>query len=377
MYILVIVFYFLIKERNSMRSDLVDAVYGCLIGGAAGDALGAPTEGMYYKDIQEKYERLEEMKVNPVWYTNGKPGAVTDDTVVRTLLCHAIIEKGGRITPEDFAKVLREKLDVSRVWVNEDIVKKRLEAGINPWDAGRGGIPCGCASMGIAPIGIINAGDPDQAHQDAFCISMVNNDGHDREFAAAVAAGIAAAFIPGAGLKDVLAAMRKYGSDIVNRALELTFDLVEKSKDADEFKKLYYEKMLDWTWYCGPGHWNKERYFCGFSKEFVPVVPALIQLAGEDSNQAIIEGANFGRDCDTIASLVGNIVGALNGAKSIRKEWIDICEKANEDLFEQIEGDKSKNFNYIALNMVEAIKKQRQYYKQRVEFLNSIIAGKL
>jgi len=35
-------------------------VYGCLIGGAIGDALGAPVEGWYYTEIREKF-------TNPDW----------------------------------------------------------------------------------------------------------------------------------------------------------------------------------------------------------------------------------------------------------------------------------------------------------------------
>jgi len=44
-----------------MTRDILDAIYGCLIGGAIGDALGAPVEGWYYTEIREKYGRLEEL----------------------------------------------------------------------------------------------------------------------------------------------------------------------------------------------------------------------------------------------------------------------------------------------------------------------------
>lgn len=55
--------------------------------------------------------------------------------------------------------------------------------------------------------------------------------------------------------------------------------------------------MLDWTWPLPQGDWKKERYFCGHSREFVRVVPALLYLTKGDVNQRVIEGANFGRDC--------------------------------------------------------------------------------
>ena len=41
-----------------MAKDIVDAVYGSLVAGAIGDALGAPAENMYYQDIRVKYGKL-------------------------------------------------------------------------------------------------------------------------------------------------------------------------------------------------------------------------------------------------------------------------------------------------------------------------------
>jgi hypothetical protein len=58
--------------------------------------------------------------------------------------------------------------------------------------------------MAIAPIGIINAGNPDQAYQDGFNIAFVNQDDVNRDGAATLAAGIAAAFIPDATVASVV-----------------------------------------------------------------------------------------------------------------------------------------------------------------------------
>ena len=349
-----------------MAKDILDAVYGCLIGGAVGDALGGPIEGWYYDEIKQKYGRLDRF----IDYWN-KAGQVTDDTTMRHIMCLAIARKAGRITPDDFAQALIEKLNPKRVWVNEHMMLIKLKQGMNPWDTGRGAIPSGCASMCIAPVGIINAGNPAQAYQDGFNISQINEEDIDRDLSATLAAANAAAFIPGATVESVIEAMFQYSSFKAKRALELTMDLAYSSSSVDEFAAKFYAKMLDWTW--PQENWKKDRFFSGSSIEFVPVIPALMYLCKGDPNKSIIEGANFGRDCDTIGSLVGNLVGILHGASAIRKDWIDECEKANEDMFEEMEGSKDANFYSMAVRLVEALKKERQCTQERVYLLDKIL----
>ncbi len=53
---------------------LTDKIYGCLLGGLIGDAMGAPTEGMNYQEIIERY--------GPNGVTDFK-GVGTDDTAIR------------------------------------------------------------------------------------------------------------------------------------------------------------------------------------------------------------------------------------------------------------------------------------------------------
>ncbi len=38
--------------------ELLDRIYGCLMGGAIGDAMAAPTEDWHYLDIREKFGRI-------------------------------------------------------------------------------------------------------------------------------------------------------------------------------------------------------------------------------------------------------------------------------------------------------------------------------
>lgn len=375
-----------------MAKDILDAVYGCIVGGAIGDALGAPVEGWHWTDIRKKYPggRITEMEpgkrgnTGPLYGgTSGSsygdqydgpitlPGAITDDTTLRHYLCYAIIQKGGRVTPDDYGKVWLEKMNPNRLWINERMTLLKLRMGMSPWDTGKGNPPAGVASMSIAPIGIVNAGNPAQAYQDGFNIGFLNQDNVDRDGAATLAAGVAAAFIPGATYQSVIDVMMEHSSFIVKRALMLTFDLVHESRDIDDFAEKFYAKMLDWKW---PDlRWSKERNFSGSSVELVPITAAVLYLTKGDVNQGIIEAAALGRDNDTTAALVGNIAGVIHGASAIRPDWIGTVENGNADFFEELEGDRSANFYSMAQRMVKVLQNEAQAAQARADFLAQLV----
>jgi len=68
-------------EDKELAKDILDAVYGCLIGGAIGDAIGAPVEGWYYKEIREKYDKVTELMPYKKGYCGGPAGSVTDEAL--------------------------------------------------------------------------------------------------------------------------------------------------------------------------------------------------------------------------------------------------------------------------------------------------------
>jgi ADP-ribosylglycohydrolase len=374
-----------------MAKDIFDAVYGSLIGGAIGDALGAPVEMWNYMQIRNKYGRVDELLPGNLGNTGAfyggttgdrfheqydgpttPPGTFTDDTTLRHYLCLSIVQKGGRVTPDDFAQVLLEKLNKNRLWLNERITLNKLKAGMCPWNSGKGNIPAGCAVMAIAPVGIINAGNPGQAYQDGYNVASINTDDESRAGAATAAAGVAAAFNPGASIDTIIEAMNKYCNYIYKRAFELIMELADSIHSVDEFVEKYYSKMLDWTW---PGGRKQDGWYeSASSLEIVPVTMAMLHLCRDDVNQAIIEGASFGRDCDSIASLVGCIAGALHGASSIRPDWIEVVEKANEEFFEEVEGDKNANLYAMATRMVKALHMELEATLDRVKVLETILS---
>jgi ADP-ribosylglycohydrolase len=51
----------------------------------------------------------------------------------------------------------------------------------------------------------------------------------------------------------------------------------------------------------------------------------IFSLTQGDFYEGVIASANFGRDADTIAALVGTWCGALHGIRDIPSEWIEKC----------------------------------------------------
>jgi ADP-ribosylglycohydrolase len=373
-----------------MAKDILDAVYGSVVGAAIGDALGAPVEGWYWTEIRAKYGRVTELmpslkgNVGATYGGStgelydqrydgppGRPGQVTDDTTLGHYIALAIIGKNGRITPDDLAQVLIAKLNPNRFWINEKIILWKLKAGMNPWDVGKGSVPAGCGMVGIGPIGIINAGNPAQAYQDAFNIAFVDQDGDNRDAAGTLAAGVAEAFVPGVTIERVLDVMLQHSAYVVRRAIELTMDLAYASDSVDAFAERFYAKMLDWTW---PSRgWRKERYFSGSALEIVPATMGILHLVRGDVNQALIEGASFGRDCDTIPRAAASIAGAMQGASAIRPDWIETVESANVDLFAEVENDPQADFYSIAKRLVAALRSERERALERAATLGRIL----
>jgi ADP-ribosylglycohydrolase len=364
-----------------VAKDLFDAVYGCLIGGAIGDALGAPVEGLNHWEIGEEYGRLEALIASPRDNTNQQPGGVTAATALRQYVALAIAGKGGRITPGDLGALWLEKGNFSLLLGNERSVYEKLSWGVNAWDAGRGASPYGTATVAIAPVGTINAGNPAQAYQDGYVIASVIQDGEERDAAATLAAGIAAALGPQATLESVLEAMDRHGSELTCRAIELALDLTNRSDSVPEFAERFYAQLTDWRM-----AWPepeilplpedrplRNRYYSSRSLELIPVSLALLHLCPDDVNEAIVEGANFGRASASIASIIGCIAGTLAGAAAIRGTWVDTIERANKDLFEFLEGDPTANFYAMAWWLVKALKAERQVASTRLRALDGLI----
>jgi ADP-ribosylglycohydrolase len=358
-----------------MGRELFDTFYGALIGGAIGDAMGAPVENWHFTDVRRRYGKVSEFLAQPARAIDGNPGQITDDTTLRHYMCLAIVEKGGRITPDDYGRVLLERLNPERVFATERIILEKLKLGMSPWDTGRGQPLADAAIMSIAPIGLINAGDPAQAYQDGFTIALVHQDGIERDAAATMAAGVAAATANKATTRDVVEAMRRHSSFEVRRLIDMAAELAQECPSVDAFAEQFHATMLDRSFPLPPGElWDKRRSVSPTSREVLPVVTAIFLLCDGDVERCIVEGASFGRDADTIASVLGGLAGALQGAQAIPDRWITSCERANEGFFAEVEGDSQANFRIMATRLAKALDMERRKISERHQTLTSMLS---
>jgi ADP-ribosylglycohydrolase len=308
------------------RERVKNKVMGCLLGGLIGDAMGAPVEGWLYQRIAEEKGFIDDFE-----------GAGTDDSLIKLILCEAILESGGYVTADDFAAAfLRHRKDYDWFFIPVRNMFHKLEDGHDlPIHAGYGNMASSSSAMSIAPMGIINACDPRAAAAEAYEVAGLIHSGccnFCRDGASAVAAAVAQAFRPGVTVASVLDAatafLHKKSARVMIERVTETLALVKDSADYVDFRKRYYETATLYS-------------VMSDSRETVPVALACFYLSGGDPVRAIAYGANFGRDADTIATMSGAVAGAYAGAEGLRPAWVRKALAHNsrqEELAEEMTG---------------------------------------
>jgi ADP-ribosylglycohydrolase len=255
--------------------------------------------------------------------------AYTDDTIHALLICWAIGNRQGRITAEDLARVWIEHADlVLDLWYTEQISLYRWAlAGVPAVEAGQHSIPADNTVIGIAPIGLVNAGDPALAASDAREVAGLLNGGYSRTAAGTVAAAVAAAFTPGATpatmVQAALAESEPEMRGRLARAVELASSAGSESAFVDA---AYRELLVEWP------HGHRMMQLRGTTappgrawgvdvREVVPVALGLFLLHGGAPERVIPACVNFGRDCDSIASIGGQLSGVYAGVGALPEGW--------------------------------------------------------
>lgn len=289
-------------------SSLSDKVLGCLLAAEIGDAMGAPAENKTYQEIQQRFGVISDFS-----------GSGTDDSALKHILCDAIERTQGYPTADAWAEAWlaqAEQFQKGLFWIPVMNTFWRVRAeGVLPREAGLGNMASSSSAMCISPMGIINAGNPRQAALETYEVAALIHHNFSRDAACGMAAATAAAFSPDASVESILAAAVEYlpprSAQVMRGFIDSTLSLARETGAYETFRERYYaERLL-------PGIAMPD------ARETVPVALALFFLAGGDPRQAVIYGANFGRDADTIASMAGSLAGALRGAAALPAEWIE------------------------------------------------------
>jgi ADP-ribosylglycohydrolase len=331
-------------------TTLADRAAGCLSGAAVGDALGGPTEGWTTEQIRQRYGGFVEDIVPPYFadWRGARPnspyhkgdGHVTDDTLMTQAFARAYLRKQDHLDAYDVESLLvPQMVDDSRwipeleteapllrrVFLAEKWLVLRLAYGhVDPREAGTGNIVnCG-AAMYIAPVGIVNAGDPDGAYAEAIDVTGAHQSSYGREAAGVLAAAVAAALDPDATVESVVATCLRVAKDGTRAAIEAVCDaaasITEWSAALGPLRDAIrpFDTVADD--YREPGL-AARRPSRLHAIEELPVALGMLLVARGDYVPTVLGGVNYGRDADSIASMGGALAGALGGLAAVPEKW--------------------------------------------------------
>lgn len=332
-------------------------IRGCLYGGAVGDAMGSPAEGKDPKEIQERYGWIEDFVepwTGPSEIGKGS-GRFSDDTHMTTVLSRIYLEAGGHLDAFSFAKAVVPLIADETRWVAERgqemplierlfypekwlLMRLRL-ANADPRLGGVGNmINCG-AAMYAAPVGIINAGDPEAAYREAIDVFGAHQWSYGLEAAGVYAACVAAAFDPDASVDSIVATALSLAKDGTRAAIGAVVTEARRFTDWRSAIGPLREVMRPFDGAGerirldrgnGTNDWGPSREH---AIEELPIALAFLVVTGGDFAQSIFGAVNYGRDNDSTASMAGAISGAMHGDGAIRPEWIArVTEASRIDL---------------------------------------------
>ncbi|WQC12294.1 ADP-ribosylglycohydrolase family protein [Streptomyces rochei] len=343
-------------------TPLDERVTGALVGAAVGDALGGPVEGYSPEQILERHGGRVHGIVGPwngdAWRT-ARPlapyhkgdGHVTDDT----LMTHALVRLydtvrdhldayavAEHLVPDLMTRTRwipeleAEALPLQRVFLAEKWLAARLHYGhVDPREAGTGNIVnCG-AAMYMAPVGLVNAANPAAAYAEALDVAGAHQSSYGREAAGVLAAAVAAACTPGATPDSVVAAALALAKDGTRAAIEAVCEAAARCSDFESALGPLREAVAPYDT-VGPDYrapsLGARRPSRLHAIEELPVALGMLLVSGGDFRHAVLGAVNYGRDCDSIATMAGALAGALGSP--VPEDWAKaVAEASRLDLW--------------------------------------------
>lgn len=283
---------------------LQDQAAGCLVGLAAGDALGGPVEGMSRDQIASRYGYLDQMVGGG--HLGLEPGETTDDTAQAIVLAESMVD-AGKLDPDDvaarFASWYRFRPKgvgshttavLDKIAALKDWEQAALEVQAdNPASAGNGSL------MRCAPVALLDHGSLSVLIEDSRLSSRITHPHAECQWACALSNMIIAELFTGADPRravDNALATCAHRNDVAYQVLERTKRAATTATD-ETLKPSGY--VLD-TLECSI--WSLLRH-----DSFEDAVTAVVNLGG---------------DTDTNGAVTGALAGAAYGFEAIPERWL-------------------------------------------------------
>lgn len=316
---------------------------GCLLGGAVGDALGAPVE---FIDRHEIVQKFGAMGIRDYVVAYGRIGAITDDTQMTLFTaegCLRAFALGRSEVVEDCIDVIRQSY---LRWLKTQGISSDMPAEYNGWlmeqdalfsrrapgNTCLSALRCrgaeqnqskGCGGiMRVAPCGIFHAGDPVKAFKLGLEAAKLTH-GHPTGFlSAAVFAAIIAELMVGKPLQAAIGSSREIlkSSDAHTETLT-ALDAAIQLASANEEPAIAIPALGE-----------------GWVAEEALAISIYCALTAKSLEDGIVTAVNITGDSDSTGAITGNILGAMAGVQAIPARWLaqlelrEVIETVAQDL---------------------------------------------
>jgi ADP-ribosylglycohydrolase len=345
------------QSQKTPSLTLHDRVLGCLLGGACGDALGAPVEFLSLHEIQGRYGHGGITAFDKAY---GLIGAITDDTQMALFTVEGLIRAYVRqslkgichppavihhayvrwLATQDQSFESRSERDDLDGWL---IADKRLWARRAPGNTCLSALRSnmvlgefatnnskGCGTvMRAAPFGFIARMTGGISYAFGLAVeSARTTHGHPSAHYASGALALIIAHIDQGSTPEI--------------AVDQALRVLRAHADAQEVRVALESAMR----ISRDRHWQDRlpELGEGWVAEEALAIAVLCAVAAKTPQEAIIATANHDGDTDSTAAIAGNIVGALHGPALIPHEWAeqvelrDMIETLAQDLTAVLEG---------------------------------------
>jgi ADP-ribosylglycohydrolase len=294
------------------RADLTDRALGCVLGGAVGDALGAPFEGLWSRCVPAAPALLAGFAE----YEGFPRGQYTDDTQLTVATLRSVVRL-GRLGPGDVAR------SIARLWRSQAVVgpggactaaADRLLAG-GHWS--ECGAPVGQAGNGTAmrtaALGLYFLPRPGDLPGAVAEVSRITHQ-DPRSIAGGVAVASAARLLaaqPGVEAEPpcraVAADMRPFHPEFAELVAGLPARLAEGAAAALEYV----------AWSGGDAREFEEVIITPYVVPTVLAALWAVMRFPASWPEAVAAAIGLGGDVDTLGAIVGGLMGARLGLGSV------------------------------------------------------------
>lgn len=306
-------------------------ILGSLVGVALGDSLGMPTELMTQEAIGQTYGVVRELRApDPTHYHHGHltRAQITDDTEQTLALLDAFFHHktlNAEVAAEALITWANDKDVFNTTYLGPSSKKalQQLMAGEDPRTTGSYGTTIGGA-MRMLPVALVCLGDEEQAIKTAVEVSLPTHGTNQAiAGATAMAAALVESFREGASRGSIIDAACRgaqrglsygypYPGASISKRIRLAVDLSVNAPTLRVALKDLYEIIgVDMV-----------------PREIVPVVMGLLARP-EEPMELLIGAANIGGDTDTIAAMLGSLLGAFHGVSAFPEEMWREIERVN------------------------------------------------